>query len=508
MSSHSSNPGQDVVLPRWRVRPWREMAILCLLVMDLCWLAPWFRTLTPATHAASPRIVALVFAVVLFLVHWIVRLSNLLNLRLDLRRVLLVILIVLNIWLAIRFLLYAQTGAGFKETLQRPLVELNRGTELIPDEFLVGLFVLILAWRALSHAQEYIEPTTVRRNFLAGLFLFIAYIFFNTIVTGENPGMFLYLFFLASFLAMGTARISVISSLRGGVRIPFDRNWFLGVLIGTTGIVAVASLIAWIFSTRLQILEQIGNLVLGITGLIMVALISPIIYLAQTILHGSRPDSAFLRNALQAMDDLRAAFTGLASNLLYLMDRMGVFDLAPRLKPILLWSVLLFIAFLVITGLVRWAMREVEEKGEERESLSSAEVLRLLQEALQSRLRKLAENLAGITSFRAGLHLLAAARIRRIYAQLMQLANRLGKPRPAALTPLEFLPALGELFPGLERELAAITSAYLRVRYGELPETQDELDEVEAAWERVKAEGQRKISQMEKSPKPVSLIKR
>jgi hypothetical protein len=90
----------------------------------------------------------------------------------------------------------------------------------------------------------------------------------------------------------------------------------------------------------------------------------------------------------------------------------------------------------------------------------------------------------------------------------MQLSEVLGRPRPAALTPLEFLPVLGDLFPGLEGDLALITSAYVWVRYGELPETQAEMDEVEAAWKRVQAEGQLQVSQNEKSPRPVTPQKR
>ncbi|HLE15616.1 MAG TPA: hypothetical protein VI776_12775, partial [Anaerolineales bacterium] len=100
MSSAQSNPGQGALLPVLRLRPWREMAILGLLLMDLCWLAPWYRTLTPATNAASAQLVFLVFGGVLFSVHWVVRLFNLVNLRFDLRRVFLIGLIILDIWLA------------------------------------------------------------------------------------------------------------------------------------------------------------------------------------------------------------------------------------------------------------------------------------------------------------------------------------------------------------------------------------------------------------------------
>jgi hypothetical protein len=75
----------------------------------------------------------------------------------------------------------------------------------------------------------------------------------------------------------------------------------------------------------------------------------------------------------------------------------------------------------------------------------------------------------------------------------MALSEALGRPRPAARTPLEFLPVLGGLFPSLEGDLAVITHAYLKVRYGELPETHQEIEAVESAWARVRAQAQEQL---------------
>ena len=62
--------------------------------------------------------------------------------------------------------------------------------------------------------------------------------------------------------------------------------------------------------------------------------------------------------------------------------------------------------------------------------------------------------------------------------------------RPESQTPLEFLAPLGQVFPGLSHELVAITHAYVRVRYGELPETPQELEIVEQAWSRLQVMGE------------------
>jgi hypothetical protein len=113
----------------------------------------------------------------------------------------------------------------------------------------------------------------------------------------------------------------------------------------------------------------------------------------------------------------------------------------------------------------------------------------LLLEALRGRLRKTTEDLAGFRRLRRAERLRAAARIRNIYAELMALCAELGQPRPEAFTPLEYLPYAVEMFPAQGSDLEHITQAYLRVRYGELPETHQEVQVVETAWQQVSQQG-------------------
>ncbi|MDX1687864.1 MAG: DUF4129 domain-containing protein [Candidatus Promineifilaceae bacterium] len=79
----------------------------------------------------------------------------------------------------------------------------------------------------------------------------------------------------------------------------------------------------------------------------------------------------------------------------------------------------------------------------------------------------------------------AAASIRRIYEQMGALAAAAGYPRAPAETPYEYLTTLAEVWPEGTAETQLITQAYVNVRYGELPETQEELDEIRAAWGRL-----------------------
>jgi len=80
----------------------------------------------------------------------------------------------------------------------------------------------------------------------------------------------------------------------------------------------------------------------------------------------------------------------------------------------------------------------------------------------------------------------AAASIRRIYRQMCLAADAWGYPRGHADTPYEYRTTLAQVWPGHTAEISIITEAYVKVRYGELPETQAELDDIERAWHLLK----------------------
>lgn len=125
----------------------------------------------------------------------------------------------------------------------------------------------------------------------------------------------------------------------------------------------------------------------------------------------------------------------------------------------------------------------MEGEGDTYEQLGS--LARLLREAVLGEARQAVEGFS--KRLNRGERLLAAARIRRIYTRLLDLAKEKGVPRLASQTPLEFLNTLDRVFSGVHDDLCTITDAYVRVRYGEYPETQEQVDKVEKAWLRVRA---------------------
>lgn len=81
----------------------------------------------------------------------------------------------------------------------------------------------------------------------------------------------------------------------------------------------------------------------------------------------------------------------------------------------------------------------------------------------------------------------AAASIRRIYRQMVLAGTAAGYPRQTAETPYEYLRRLHQAFPHNVTEVSVITDAYVRVHYGEVPETRAELNEIYTAWKSLEA---------------------
>jgi hypothetical protein len=147
-------------------------------------------------------------------------------------------------------------------------------------------------------------------------------------------------------------------------------------------------------------------------------------------------------------------------------------------------------AIILLVVLYTWhrGRRGPREEGDElRESLLSAGIVgRSLQAMLQAGKDRLSELVGLVDRFGLGSRFLSAVTIRRIYANLLRLAAEAGYPRAEAQTPHEYLETLHEALPGSEADVATITEAYVNARYGQVPDTREELQRIRDCWERVR----------------------
>lgn len=76
--------------------------------------------------------------------------------------------------------------------------------------------------------------------------------------------------------------------------------------------------------------------------------------------------------------------------------------------------------------------------------------------------------------------------VRRVYAQILYRASVNGLARPPAATPLEFQRALTHEWPDGAGDFAAVTEAYMRRRYGEMPSSPEEIAGLRRRWQHLR----------------------
>jgi hypothetical protein len=303
------------------------------------------------------------------------------------------------------------------------------------------------------------------------------------------------MFLFSGLMAMGAGRIAMQSRLRGGKTIPFDRRWLLGLSLVCAFMVGFSYLvISWLKGRGLDQLYALYTWMMAT----IVWLASPLLYLVSEIIRwlGTRlAYSQLISSLLELFQRLRATFF----NFIDMIQRWFAYleglihwEVPPLKVPKAwaLWGTILFLAIIILLTVNRHLSKRDSGEEEDLSNLEQPDLITLLRAAIRKRLEQLLRQMEGVLRVRQARRLLAAARIRRIYARLMRLSARLGTTRPAARTPLEFLPDLQRLFPELPVELEAITQAYVRVRYGELPETIEEVQRVKHAWGRISNAGE------------------
>ncbi len=459
---------------------WQELALLSLMGMEAAAFAPWMHNVSPAMAAVPLGRFALLVFLIPAATYALNRLSVVLRLKKSLRQGISAAVLAVSIWVALHWWIDPAAAQNMQALYRQPLNGIEEAPLVIPPWFWTLAFAFGLWWRGAALERGRLGPLAVMRSFKAGIFSLMLFAFAEYVTRPAapdfSPGL-LFVFLACALLALLGSRVSVLERLRGGHRNPFDLRW-----MGAAGFVILAWTAAGIggaalLSGRVGFLGKLVEYLAVAVGalfaapfLLLLALIQP----AFDALTQKIPQVEGTPRPTPAPPQL-PDFTAL---------QQAADKTPPDMRP-----VFLALGGLVLAALVVWVLRATADRLEnpaERRAFSDALENETLADGLRRRFGNLAAKLRGAGELSGGERRRAAARIRQVYADFVEACARLGVSRPPAATPLEFIPLTERILPASRGEVRLLTEAYVRVRYGELPETEEEVRAVESAWKGVR----------------------
>lgn len=475
---------------------WQWVALISFVLMQMSWATPWIQSVNSSLADVHPGVMVTVASILVLITNASMRLVTALALNRSVRRLIAGIVLIVDLFLGLN-LMTTNPNQGSLRTLGSQQMEtFGDFLNAIPAWFWVTIIVLSLWWYGMRLSRERIGPFMVFNNFRIGIIMFALFAlagFLVPMAAAIEPTGLLFLFLLTGLISLVTSRVSILGYLRGGGKSPFDRRWLLAISISAFGFVLLAYGAAAVLTGQAaSFYGLISGLLIGI-GVVLAAPILLVLYLIS-------PAVEQLQEALptpvvtEALGDQEGIGGITPSGSDYGFLSWGeAFTLSPEMRSILVVVGLVVLIVILILSF-RW-ISQGSEKGDEdiqRDDLSGDKnLLELVQELFRRQLQEAADRVQTGGRMSEQERRIVAERIRVIYSKLMELAGDSGFPRADSETPLEYQKELSYAFPACVEDVSTITQAYIKVRYGEVPETKDQVDLIEQAWEKIKVEVQR-----------------
>lgn len=460
---------------------WRlELLILATIGMEATWIFGWqhlvLRLLDPAGRFLAPATIIGLMLCGLYAT----RFAGPGNAGLG-GHPGLVLLIALTTLAAIKWTLYPQIGW----LNPRWLSQLVSGLSGLQGAEMPALATVLFAWwRGIRLAQGSVGVLVTGFRFRLGVVLLIWLACLGAFLDFQPSLRLIFTFFGLALGAMALARIEEVSLSGVGQASPFNRAWLSTLLVAVAGTLVMSGVVVQIVSIeavwqvigRLDPVWRILDWVLYQILVGVAMLLSPLLdwlialmrhflvsWLAQIPIETATPTPTPLPDTPTALP--------------FVLDPVWI----ERVRWITVGLAMLLLLILISRSIRRARARQPVELPEVRESVWSPEEfandLAALLRRARNRLRRWPGRLPG--GYRT-------ADVRQIYGNLLRLAAAAGYPRPAPDTPYEYLATLTKNIPPHATDMQIITEAYTRVHYGEQPASEQELQVVKTAWERIR----------------------
>jgi hypothetical protein len=469
------------------LRLWNFFTTITVVCMELIWLGSWYGML--AAPAAPIPVTVMLICGGFLATFLLTRAAGRLDWSPLRRRFFTFIWVVFFTLITSRFLVHFGQEISLWAIITQPLSPIFE-TQASMQDFWHTVIVFLLIWRGVWLARSPLEHNSVLDSFQTGLIMFLIFGVFNA---SKYLGLVLaglFFFLLCGLIAMTTTRLLSIGELRGGKLPRFTKGWGLAILSASI----LASLLAIIAGLLMS--GPIGGLIANIVFTLIMA-IGVIILLATSplliaLLYGLEKLLSIIMSSA-AFSNIK--ITPQQIGQLQDMEKQGqevINMIFFNTRALVLIGVLigLLLAILVVVRFRTW---QYAYSGDETGEVKTDQTFKL--PSLQ-----ILRNRFGGDLFSRTRRWIGAATIRRIYAQFTDLCAKLEHPRRPAVTPLEFMKEAQEIFGAQENEIKTITYAYLKVRYGEYPESSQEIQAVTDAWQQIQISSKPLLKEKKKHP--------
>jgi hypothetical protein len=454
-----------------------ELLYLNVLATEACMIYPWQLLVYGLIgHEALPF---WGLCVLLWVPYGVASLLNRSKLTADRRQALVAALMLIGVLLTVRAHVYGRHPIWDLGWIADMVEGLFNTLSVLPPELMAIMLVLITWWRGIVASRHEYDIQHIWFRFRLGVVLLIVYFFVTLLGRRADLTALIFAYFFFGLMGIALARILELGGIHHSTL--GSKQW-VGVLAGSVlGNLALALLASLLFSRQavrtilgwFQPLIQLVQWLLWHFLAIMAYLIWPLLEWAFSWMRRLGSEDLFLFQS-----------SPLGSPLVNPLELAEVEESANWLPWCRTISILLIVVgglFLVARAIRRLAEQRAEREEVERESLWSGEdFVNDLRNAL---LRGL-EQLRNLGQF-ADRHRRSAESIRKIYASMVDLATEVGYPRQLAETPYEYRGTLHRAFAGGEGAVDAITEAYVRVHYGQVPDSEEEMDQIRRYWQLV-----------------------
>ena len=494
-SSASEQPQASRTWQVWSIVK-QELLYLCWALMEIALLTPIALVFMVWARFWSPGQVTLWLLLSMLLPFNLVRfLSGLQMARKYQWRIVLAVLL-LTLLLTWRVLLFNNLALFDFSWLAELFGNVGESSPLWGRTLILFLLILFVWWRGLRLAQLHPDIHRVGLRLRAGVLIFVPIALLPR--SGGGPWSFMpfvLLFCLAGLTAVSLLRAEQVEREQSGFAASLSPRWVGTIFATSLLVVMTAGLFAALLSgeTLVLILQWLSPLRAAILAGTAVTL--------GTAFFLASPLFAVLEIVLTWLSDLFSAiFRGFSENLgLNIPINLDAFnnvlpteeeaaevvgftipaEVTRIVTLLIMLAVVLLLAYLM-TRRFRQPSLAPHASGPIRAAGGSV----LPGDSFGQRL------LHRLGIFRRWR---TAASIRQMYQAMCAAAAAGGYTRSPSETPYEYLATLAKVWPTNQQDARLITEAYIRVRYGEIPETEEELQAIRQAWRQLKESSQAEL---------------